>query len=635
MRLSQLAPTPTAPSATVDERPRVLTGPARRQRLAPPVLAMVVLLAEAVVLLDYLWQQVSRPFWYDEQWRAWHFSLVGTDFSAQLRDANSPLAAGWVALEKLFIGLLGNTEVSLRLPGVLAFIALGPVTYLLARRFLGVGASFLIAAATLANSGMLTYGLQLKPFTLEALGAELAVLLWFEAQESDARMGERLICYAGIGLCAVFGTAAAFVVGPLLVVDLVRYARGGSLSRLVPSFLAGGITLAHLLGFVLVQTRQTQESPFWNDYFTPGGAFGDKVGFVLHGLGSYVPGMLFGEVAAGHPEITDALAFGPTATGMLVPFLVAGLALGVVAAWRSQAGRVLLTVVLLALVAQLVAASMRLWPFGFARTNLYLVPFGYLLVGIGVARTVAALRRLSHRQRELRSWLDAPPIARKLMRHLWNLWLVAPRWARPLLAPARVRWLVSRSWLHVPAVAALGLVALVAVANLASVNQVSLRQAELVEQLSRPVPFGGELRLLVHDLRLRETRDDLVVHLSPMTVKGWDYYMRYYQGFGPEMRYPAVTPQRTSLPSSPARLFRFLNTWPGAKDLHVVIQQGQPQEETTTMFKVIRQVGFRESFREASGATSVIHLVRQPPTVLTPNPAGPRPPQPQRQVQTA
>jgi hypothetical protein len=296
---------------------------------------------------------------------------------------------------------------------------------------------------------------------------------------------------------------------------------------------------------------------------------------------------------------------------------------------------VLLTVVLLALVAQLVAASMRLWPFGFARTNLYLVPFGYLLVGIGVARTVAAVRRLSHRQRELRSWLDAPPIARKLMRHLWNLWLVAPRWARPLLAPARVRWLVSRSWLHVPAVAALGLVALVAVANLASVNQVSLRQAELVEQLSRPVPFGGELRLLVHDLRLRETRDDLVVHLSPMTVKGWDYYMRYYQGFGPEMRYPAVTPQRTSLPSSPARLFRFLNTWPGAKDLHVVIQQGQPQEETTTMFKVIRQVGFRESFREASGATSVIHLVRQPPTVLTPNPAGPRPPQPQRQVQTA
>jgi hypothetical protein len=635
MRLSQLAPTPAAPSATVDERPRVLTGPARRQRLAPPVLAVVVLLAEAVVLLNYLWQQVSRPFWYDEQWRAWHFSLVGPDFSAQLRDANAPLAAGWVALEKLFIGLLGNTEVPLRLPGVLAFIALGPVTYLLSRRFLGVGASFLIAAATLANSGMLTYGLQLKPFTLEALGAELAVLLWFEAQESDARMGERLICYAGIGLCAVFGTAAAFVVGPLLLVDLVRYARGGSLSRLVPSFLAGGITLAHLLGFVLVQTRQSQESPFWNDYFTPGGAFGDKVGFVLHGLGSYVPGMLLGEVSAGHPEITDALAFGPTATGMLVPFLVAGLALGVIAALRSQAGRVLLTVILLALVAQLVAASMRLWPFGFARTNLYLVPFGYLLVGIGVARTVAAVRRLSHRQRELRSWLDAPPIARTLMRRLWNLWLVAPRWARPLLAPARVRWLVSRSWLHVPAVAALGLVALVAVANLASVNQVSLRQAELVEQLSRPVPFGGELRLLVHDLRLRETRDDLVVHLNPMTVKGWDYYMRYYQGFGPEVRYPAVTPQRTSLPSSPAQLFRFLHTWPGAKDLHVVIQQGQSPEETAVMFKVIRQFGFRESFREASGVTSVIHLVRQPPTVFTPNPVGPRPPQPQSQVQTA
>ncbi|HVD15741.1 MAG TPA: hypothetical protein VNK73_15030 [Actinomycetota bacterium] len=633
MRLTQLAPTPAAPSATVDERPRALTGPARRQRLAPPVLAVVVLLAEAVVLLNFLWQQVSRPFWYDEQWRAWHFSLVGTDFSAQLRDANSPLAAGWVALEKLSIGMLGNTEVPLRLPGVLAFIALGPVTYILSRRFLGVGASFLIAAATLANSGMLTYGLQLKPFTLEALSAELAVLLWFEADKSDARMGERLICYAGIGLCAVFGTAAAFVVGPLLLVDLIRYARGGSLGRLVPSFLAGGITLTHLLGFVLVQTRQSQESPFWNDYFTPGGAFGDKVGFVLHGLGSYVPGMLLGEVAAGHPEITDALAFGPTATGMLVPFLVVGLALGVIAALRSRSGKVLLSVILLALVAQLVAASLRLWPFGFARTNLYLVPFGYLLVGIGVARTVAAVRRLSHRQRELRSWMGAPLVARQLVRRLWNLWLVAPRWLRPLLAPARVRWLLSRSWLHVPAVAVLGLVALVAVANLASVNQVSLRQAELVEQLSRPVPFGGELSLLVHDLRLRETRDDLVVHLSPMTVKGWDYYMRYYQGYGSEVRYPAIPPQRTSLPSNPAHLFRFLNTWPGARDLHVVIQQGQSQEETTAMFKVIRQFGFRESFREASGVTSVINLVRQPPTGLAPNQGAAPSPAPRSPVQ--
>ncbi len=605
MRLTLLAPTPEARTATLQPRPLAGASARQRRRWLPPLLAGSLLLAEAGVLLHFLWQQVNRPLWYDEQWRAWHFSLVGADFSSQLREANAPLAAGWVALEKLSTGLLGNTEVPLRLPGVLAFLALGPVTYALTRRFLGPVASSLVAAATVANSGMLTYGLQLKPFTLEALGAELALLLWFAADEPDASLGERLTCYAGIGLCTVFGTATAFVVGPLLLIDLVRYARGSGLVRLVPPVLAGAITLAHLVGFVLVQTRQS-DSSYWNGYFVPGGGFGDKLDFVVRGLGSYVPGMVVG----GHPEITRRFAFGPTAAGMFVPFLVIALVLGVLTALRSRHGRVLLSIVALALVGQLAAASMRLWPFGFARTNLYLVPFAYLLAGIGVARTVAAVRRLSQRQRELSSWLAAPPLARWLARRLWELWLGAPSLLRPLLAPARVRWLLSRSWLHLPAVAALGVVALVAVVNLVSIDQVSVRQAQLVELQSRPVPFGGELRLLVGDLRMRDTRDDLVVQFSPMTVKGWDYYMRFYQGYGPEVRYPPIGPSRTVLPADPNQLYRFLNAWPRAHDLHVVIQQGQSQAEVKAMFPVIQQFGFRESFREASGATSVIHLVR-------------------------
>jgi len=618
MRLTLLAPTPEARTATLQPRSLAGTTARQRRRWLPPLLAGSVLLVEAGVLLHFLWQQVNRPLWYDEQWRAWHFSLVGADFSSQLREANAPMAAGWVALEKLSTGLLGNSEVPLRLPGVIAFLALGPVTYALTRRFLGPLASFLVAAATIANAGMLTYGLQLKPFTLEALGAELALLLWFEAEEDDASIGERLICYAGIGLCAVFGTAAAFVVGPLLLIDVVRYARGSGLVRLVPPVLAGAITLAHLVGFVMVQTRQS-DSSYWNGYFVPGGGFGDKLDFVWRGLGSYVPGMVVGEVSVGHPEVTRSLAFGPTAVGMFVPFLVVALVLGVLTALRSRQGRVLLSIVLLALVGQLAAASLRLWPFGFARTNLYLVPFAYVLAGIGVARTVAAVRRLSHRQRELNSWLAAPPLARQLSRKLWELWLGAPALLRPLLAPARVRWLLSRSWLHVPAVAALCLVGLVAVANLVSIDQVSIRQAQLVELQSRPVPFGGELRLLVHDLRLRETRDDLVVHFSPMTVKGWDYYMRFYQGYGPEVRYPPIGPRRTILPSDPSQLDRFLGAWPAAHDVHVVIQMGQSQEEVKAMFPVILHYGFRESYREASGATSVIHMVRRGPTAPPPN----------------
>jgi hypothetical protein len=605
MRLSLLAPTPEARTATLQPRPLAGVSARQRRRWLPPVLASTLLLAEAGVLLQFLWQQVSRPLWYDEQWRAWHFSLVGADFSSQLREANAPMAAGWVALEKLATGLLGNTEVPLRLPGVLAFLALGPVTFALARRFLGPVASTLVAAAAVANSGMLTYGLQLKPFTLEALGAELALLLWFAADEPEANLGERLVCYAGIGLCTVFGTATTFVVGPLLLIDLVRFVRGSGLARLIPPVLAGAITLAHLVGFVMAQTLQS-DSSYWDAYFMPSGSFADKLDFVLRGLGSYVPGVVVG----GHPELTHRFAFGPTASSMFVPFLVVALVLGVLTALRSRPGRVLLSIVLFALLGQLVAASLRLWPFGFARTNLYLVPFAYLLAGIGVARTVAAVRRLSQRQRELNSWLAAPPVARRLARRLWELWLGAPSLLRPLFAPARVRWLLSRSWLHVPAVAALGLVGLVAVVNLVSIDQVSVRQAQLVELQSRPVPFGAELRLLIHDLRMRDTRDDLVVHFSPMTVKGWDYYMRFYQGYGPEVRYPPIGPARTILPANPNQLYRFLSAWPGAHDLHMVIQLGQSQEEVKALFPVIQQFGFRESFREASGATSIVHLVR-------------------------
>jgi hypothetical protein len=97
-----------------------------------------------------------------------------------------------------------------------------------------------------------------------------------------------------------------------------------------------------------------------------------------------------------------------------------------------------------------------------------------------------------------------------------------------------------------------------------------------------------------------------------MTVKGWDYYMRFYQGYGPEVRYPPIGPSRTVLAADPDQLARFLAAWPGARDLHVVIQQGQSQEKVRTVFQVVQRFGFRESFREASGATSVIHLVRRP-----------------------
>jgi hypothetical protein len=85
---------------------------------------VAALLVEAAVVFMRVRARVSAPFWYDEQWRAYHLSLT-KGFWRGPQHINTAVAAGWVAIERASVLAFGNNEWALRLPEVLALAAIG------------------------------------------------------------------------------------------------------------------------------------------------------------------------------------------------------------------------------------------------------------------------------------------------------------------------------------------------------------------------------------------------------------------------------------------------------------------------------------------------------------------------------
>jgi len=169
---------PSRPAAVEDGAETARDGWRRRLsgRQLQDLLSIGLLLLLSLTLVIVLRDMLTRPLWYNEQWRAWHFSLY-RQFLEQLPKTNSPMAAGWVVLTKASALALGNSEVALRLPIALTTPALAWVGYLLARRWLGVGASLLTMVALLANVMIMTYSAQLAPYDLEAVSTATVLLL--------------------------------------------------------------------------------------------------------------------------------------------------------------------------------------------------------------------------------------------------------------------------------------------------------------------------------------------------------------------------------------------------------------------------------------------------------------------------
>ena len=458
------------------------------------------LLVEAAAALRQVRARVSAPFWYDEQWRAYHLSTIKA-FWREPQHVNTAVAAGWVAIERASALAFGNNEWALRLPEVLALAAIGWPTWQVARHWLGVTASAIIAAATVASGPLLPYAVQLKPYEIEALCCVVALLLWLEATDPDRRStSTRIAMYAGVGLCMLVATPLVFAVAPLLAVDLARGLRSRGrrelLRRVGPAALAGGIALAHLIWFVLPQ-RRSANIDTWNPDFLPRSG---QLGWVTAHLGTFVPDVVTNglrPLPRGVPAALDVL-------------LVGGLAAGTALALVDKRARPLLAALYGALAIELAAAALRAWPFGFERVNLFMVPLLYLLTGFGMAR----LARL------------------------------AAGWARRRHAAARAG-----------GVAALAVVLTASAAGCwgaawASGTMVS-RMHALDQQQHHA--WGDGMRTLVEQVRGQAGPRDAAIMVGTMGVKGWSYYMWSYQGRSSAWARGPIPPDRTFVGDPPRR----------------------------------------------------------------------------------
>jgi hypothetical protein len=382
------------PSARVSE-PAAGSVAARRPGGFPlgDLLAVSCLVVEAGLIVFFLRHLLTRPFYYDEGWRAYEIAQ-GPSFLGHLSAAVGPLSLGWLAIENAARVVLGDTEAGLRTPMFLVLPVLGAATYVLARRWLGVVVSFCVAGLLLVNLWIVNYGLQLKSYPYEALFAVVTVALYLLLRRTTWSTAQLLGLYAALGVTCVFSLPNLFVAVPLLALDLVETvrARHRIALRVAGEALAGAIALANYVLFLAPQSGVVGTNYFNAQYPPPG--IGGFARFTVDGLKSYIPSIITG--VAGATNATPKYALPPLAHHVLAIGLLILLAAGVAAAAREVAGRALIVACGGALLIELGGAALHRWPFGLIRQNILIVPMLYVLGGIGavwLARTLRGPRR--------------------------------------------------------------------------------------------------------------------------------------------------------------------------------------------------------------------------------------------------
>jgi len=333
---------------------------------------LVVLLAGVAVLV-VAWPLVDRPFWYDEQWRAFHVALGVHQWSA-LRGTGAPLAAGWLGLEQLVGAVFGLHEWALRLPSVLALLGVGPATYLLGRWWLPRPAATTAGVLVAVNGGLLVYGLELKSYLVEAALTPLLLHTWLSAGRARARRQAVWPAYLGLGGLCVVSLPAVFLLAPLLLLDALRLWPG----------VAAVVALVHLVAFVQRQTFLSGD-PGWETSYVRG------PGDLARTVASYASG--FPTLGLARPDDNPTSPFQgsalldqpPPALSIVVGLLVGALlVIGLVRA-RGAAREVTLALGGALLLVE-VAAAAHAWPAGAVRVNLFVVP---LLVLVAVTGAVS------------------------------------------------------------------------------------------------------------------------------------------------------------------------------------------------------------------------------------------------------
>ncbi|MGF7234977.1 MAG: hypothetical protein ACQSGP_08465 [Frankia sp.] len=362
--------------------------PRPRRRLGDrPDLSVGAALAVATAVVEAILHAVAtRPLWYDELWRAHYLSVPAGQFYGQLRHANSPSAVGWLALERGIAALAGWYAWVLRIPEIVTLPLLTAGLYLLGRRFLPRPVAAVAAVVVGLNGTVLDLGLQLKPYTLEAVATLGVVGLWAWAPASGTGPRRtRILRLTGAGLLTLFTVPLAFLVAPLAVLDVAN-SPGGWRRRAraaVDTAPALVLTAAHSLVFIARQSGQRHGS-FWDGQQLAGRGFGGGTSFVARQVWRVAGGL-----PTGIDRVDPNLVHAPTdatavSAWVIAPLVLVAWGFGARRLWRDRPGRLLVGGLAGAEVIELVASAARFWPFGAARPNTFLIPLLVVVAAAGV-----------------------------------------------------------------------------------------------------------------------------------------------------------------------------------------------------------------------------------------------------------
>jgi hypothetical protein len=191
---------------------------------------LALLLLLALVLASSICGSHQKSLWFDELFTVivvsqptWH-RLV----QAMPADGNPPLYA---LLARLSIHLFGMSDLAIRLPSILSFIAALTGVYVFIRRECGVVFGLLAVALTFSESGW-TYSFEARPYTLLLAFMVLALVSWQSATRAAESMPPRPRRLALAGMVAgIVGSMMSHNIGivevgvPLLFGEAVRLYR--------------------------------------------------------------------------------------------------------------------------------------------------------------------------------------------------------------------------------------------------------------------------------------------------------------------------------------------------------------------------------------------------------------------------
>ena len=326
-------------------------------------IAVLILLGILVRLRQFL---VNRALWLDEAMLA--LNLVGRNIGELVKpldyDQGAPL--GFLMVEKLVIGLLGQSEYAFRLIPMLAACAAMVMLYFWVKKLTGpLGVVFTLGVFVVSYS-IVYYATDAKQYSSDVTVALALYLLAERFFDRDAGLREFVLLGLAGAASLWFSHPAFFTMGGIGLALLIKYFRRNDRQRL---FFTLGVGLLWGLNFALLYLVQFRGlaansalTGYWADYFMPMPPWSDW---------TWLPGMLTGLF------INPMGLFEPRIVPVVL-FIV-----GIVSLFRRHWQWSVTFVVSILLT--LAASAIQKYPFG-ARMILFLMP-GFVLgiaEGIGL-----------------------------------------------------------------------------------------------------------------------------------------------------------------------------------------------------------------------------------------------------------